>query len=187
MRLFLAINFPEAVRAAVHHAVQPLRDAAPRVGWTEAERLHLTMKFLGEQPESVADDVSNAVSTAVARHRPFDVTITGLGAFPSFRRARIVWIGLSADPRLELLHHDVELACEAVGFAPEGRTFRPHVTLGRLRQPGKVDELRALSTAARAVTFVEQVMVDRVELMESRPGKGGPRYVTRAAAMMETL
>jgi 2'-5' RNA ligase len=87
---------------------------------------------LGEQPEERVADIEAAIAGVAALHRELLMTVGGLGAFPNFRRARIVWMGVEHEPRLELLHHDVELACERLGFELEGRPFRPHLTLARV-------------------------------------------------------
>jgi 2'-5' RNA ligase len=94
----------------------------------------------------------------------------GVGAFPNFRRARVVWMGVEHEARLELLHHDVEVACEALGFELEGRAFRPHLTLARVRDRTDVEELRALSRASKRIAFEEESPVESVDLMQSHLG-----------------
>ncbi len=168
MRLFLAINFEPAVRAAVHAAAAPLRDAAPGVSWVSAGRVHLTLKFLGEQPEAMADAVATAMDRVAHGHAAFESSLGEFGAFPNFRRARVVWIGMDDDPRLEILHHDVEVAADALGLPIDGKPFRPHVTLGRVGQRPGVDVLRELSRAAkRASPPPIPAIVRSIDLMRS--------------------
>lgn len=107
MRLFLAINFPPELREALHRAVMRLRTTAPDVRWTPPERLHLTLKFLGEQPPETVDRLKPAMDAIAARHRPMDLVIDGVGALPNFRRARVVWVGVGPNKKLELLYHDL--------------------------------------------------------------------------------
>src|SRR4051812_29843464 len=111
----------------------PLRDSAPELSWVDESKIHLTLKFLGEQDESAIERVARAVDLVAYAHRSFDMRLGGVGAFPNFRRARVVWMGIAPEPRLELLHHDTEVACEELGFELEGRAFRPHLTLARVR------------------------------------------------------
>lgn len=177
MRLFLAINFDAATRRAVHEAAAPLRAAAPRLAWVEEGRLHLTLKFLDEQPEAAVPEIVAAMDAVAARHAALPSALEEFGAFPNFRRARVVWIGMRADPRLELLHHDVEVACETLGFPVEGRPFRPHVTLARVKDHD-APALRALAREAeRAGDAHFPVTVQRLDLMHSTLGPGGPAYV----------
>jgi 2'-5' RNA ligase len=179
VRLFIAINFPDDIRSALHAATEPVRVVAPAVRWTEPARLHLTLKFLGEVPEAGVDPVVEAIRTVGPRYDPVDLELGGLGAFPNLRRPRIVWLGMRADPKLELIHHDLEVACAGLGYDIDGRAFRPHVTLGRAGDR-RVDA-RALATAARGVRYRQPTVAASVDLMVSEPAPAGPRYRLLAA------
>jgi RNA 2',3'-cyclic 3'-phosphodiesterase len=186
VRLFLAINPLPDVRRAVIEATSQLRDAAPGLAWVDEPRLHLTLKFLGEQPETAVAPLADALDRVAARHRAFAVEVEEVGAFPNFRRARVVWMGVHREPRLELLHHDVEVACEQLGFALEGRAFRPHLTLARVRDRATEPELRALSRASRRITFAATTEVRSIDLMQSVAGSGGSRYECLHASTLRT-
>ncbi|MBA3672811.1 MAG: RNA 2',3'-cyclic phosphodiesterase [Gemmatimonadaceae bacterium] len=176
MRLFLALDLDDDVRAAVDHAREPLRALEPSLAWVPSERLHLTLRFFGDVEPPVADALVVAVGDVARQHRPFGMVIEGLGAFPNFRRARVVWCGVEHDPRLELLHHDVELAGERCGMEVEGRPFRPHVTVGRVRAPIEEARGRALRRAARGVKLHQTQAVARITLYESTLAPDGARY-----------
>jgi 2'-5' RNA ligase len=175
-RLFLAINPQPEVRRAVIEATSDLRAAAPSLNWMDESRVHLTLKFLGEQDDAVAGPLGEALDRVAHRHRPFTMRISDVGAFPNFRRARVVWMGVDRDTRLELLHHDVELACEALGFEVEGRAFRPHLTLARVRERTAEDELRRLSRAGKRVDFECESDVQSIDLMRTNLGRGRSHY-----------
>ncbi len=177
MRLFLAINLEPAVREAVHAAAAPLRAAAPDLAWVDASRLHLTLKFLGERPDEVADAVGTAMDGVAGRHAAIRSSVGEFGAFPNFRRPRVVWIGMDDDPRLEMLHHDVETAADRLGLPVEGRPFRPHVTLARVPRRPATDTLRALAGAARRAADARfDTTVRSIDLMRSVLRPEGPRY-----------
>ncbi|NUO63706.1 MAG: RNA 2',3'-cyclic phosphodiesterase [Gemmatimonadaceae bacterium] len=176
MRLFLAINPPSELRGSLAEAMRPLRDAAPGLRWVSAERVHLTVRFLGDQPIERLAEIRVAVDTAAARHVEAPVALGRLGAFPNFRRARVVWLGVAPDPRLELLHHDVEEACVRLGFEPEGRPFRPHLTIARVPDGAPEEELRALHRLARSFPFEATIDVPSIDLMVSELSPEGPRY-----------
>ena len=95
-------------------------------------------------------------------------------------------MGVDQDPRLELLHNDIEVACEALGFAVEGRPFRPHLTLARVKHPLPEDRVRALTDAARGVDYGVDVTVQSLDLMQSELGPGGSRYSTVASAPLRS-
>ena len=192
VRLFLAINLPADVRRDIGEATAPLRAAAPSLAWTDEARLHLTLKFIGERPEAERAPLAEAVRRVAARHVPLELELGGLGAFPSRARPRIVWLGVAPDPKLELLHHDVEVACAELGYEVEGRAFRPHLTLGRVREPrgrraGRdaslaVSTAAALADAAREVRTRWAAAVASVDLMRSELAAGGSRYTVLDAA-----
>jgi len=186
VRLFLAINLDHQLRQEVHDATAPLREALPAAKWVAAPRLHLTLKFLGEQPEEIAMRIADAMTKVAARHRELAIVLGGVGAFPNLRRPRTVWMGVHPEPRLELLHHDIEVACEALGHELEGRPFRPHLTLARVRERPNGDEPRALSRAARRVDFEGEVPVRSIDLMSSELSANGPEYRLIAAAALRS-
>jgi 2'-5' RNA ligase len=175
VRLFLAINVAPGVSAAIADAAAPLREAAPDLKWVDPSRLHLTLKFLDEQPESMVRDLADASDSVAGRHFGFDMRVGGsehpVGAFPNFRRPRVVWAGVATDPRLELLHHDVEVACQALGFDVEGRPFRPHLTLARIADRVDATVLRRLERAAAKVTLDILSAVGSVDVMQSVTGR----------------
>lgn len=176
MRLFLAINIPADLRQSLSDAVQPLRELAPDVRWTGEPKLHLTMKFLGEQGESRVAAIEDAMRPIGATHASTEVMIHGLGAFPNTRRPRVLWIGVEHSPRLELLAHDLESGFESIGFEAEGRAFRPHITIGRVRERLDLEQARALARAARRTRIEESLPVVSLDLMQSVSGEGSAVY-----------
>jgi 2'-5' RNA ligase len=185
MRLFLALELPPATADEVVEAVAPLQgEREPRVSWVPAHKLHLTLKFLGEADESRVVALVAAADEVAARHRPFEMELAGVGAFPNFRRPRVVWMGVESEPRLELLHHDVEIAAAETGYEVEGRPFRPHITLARVREPMSTDQARALARAARTITFSATTLVDRLTLLDSASVGPGAHYRRLHAATL---
>ncbi len=184
MRLFLAINPSNDVRRELHAAAVALRESAPELAWIPEPRLHFTLKFLGEQPDDRLDDFQAALAHVASQHRELLMTLGGVGAFPNFRRARVIWIGVTNEPRLELLHHDIELAFQELGLDVEGRPFRPHVTLARVDTPLPVERARELSRAARTTDYQTQFIVHSVDLMRSDLSATGPTYTTLISAAL---
>ena len=186
MRLFLAINLSSEVRRDVADATVPLREHSPELAWVREPLLHLTLKFLGEQPAERVDEIQDILASVAGRHRELVMNIGGIGAFPNFRRARVVWIGVAQDPRLELLHHDVEVACESIGFEVEGRPFRPHLTLARVKNPLADDKARELSRLAMRTDYRTDFIVRSIDLMRSDLSSDGPTYTTVVSAALRS-
>lgn len=170
------------MRATVDEAIGPLRGVAPDLRWVAADRLHLTVRFLGDQTEERAAALAAVLAAAARRSVRMPLALEGVGAFPGFRRARVVWLGVVYEPKLELLYHDVETACMSLGFEVEGRAFRPHVTLGRVTVRLGDARARDLQRAARGIRFRTTTNVTSVDLMRSETGAGGSRYAVVARA-----
>lgn len=184
MRLFLAINLAPELRDAIYTAAAPLRAAAPHLSWTPAERLHLTVKFLGEQHAELEARLIPALDAAAAPHEAMRLDLHGIGAFPSFARARVIWAGIEPSSTLDALFHDVEDACAGTGLSREHRAFSPHVTLGRVRPRTPAAELRALAAATQEVRVDGVELAGSLDLMESVTTRARHCYVTRHRARL---
>lgn len=176
MRLFVAVNLPDAVRERAWRASAPLRDRAFPVRWVGEEGLHLTLRFLGSVEREGASDVSAALEGAARGIGPLELRLGGVGAFPSLRDPRVLWLGVEGPPGLAALREAVEGAVAALGFGREEREFHPHVTLGRVRRGARRGALEGLAAAAGRVRPDAACTIDSVELMESETGPGGARY-----------
>lgn len=182
MRLFVAINLPEAERRAAHEATAPLRRGDLPVKWVAEASLHLTMKFLGDVEAGQADAIASALDAAVAGVRPFEVGLGGIGAFPALARPRVVWLGVERHPALELLANDVERALQAFGFDAELRPFQPHITLGRAKQGAPAAAFAKLEQLIGRVAYEGMAPVGSVDLMESLLRPEGAEYLVRHQA-----
>lgn len=186
MRLFLAINLPAATRRAIAEATAPLRDCAPELTWVREPLLHLTLKFLGDQPAERLDEIKGAVAAVAGRHRELLMALGGVGAFPNFRRAHVVWMGVAQEPRLELLHHDIEVTCSQLGIETEARPFRPHLTLARVKAGQPEELMRVLARAAKKTEYQTDVIVRSIDVMQSELTAGGPEYTTLVSAALRS-
>jgi 2'-5' RNA ligase len=178
VRLFIAVNLPDALRRAIHDAAAPLRRLAVPVKWVDPEGLHVTVKFLGAVDAGRVSAIQEALERACRGARAFPLPVGGFGAFPTPRDARVIWVGCEAVPPLELLQHGIEREFAELGFPIEGRPFRPHLTLGRVRA-GARGEMRQLEPMLARLEFAGEMTVRSVDLMESRTGPKGARYEIR--------
>jgi 2'-5' RNA ligase len=140
LRLFVAFEVPEAQKDSVQKAIASLVPVAvPGARWTSRESWHVTHKFLGATAEERLAEVTGVVEQAASTSQPARTSLQGLGAFPSFRRARVLWVGLD-DPGgvLAALAHTLEEGFARRGFPAEGRPWTPHLTVARLKVPAPV-------------------------------------------------
>lgn len=174
IRLFVAIPVPEPALSALQARLRDLRSRKWPVRWVREEGLHLTLKFLGWVEDTRADDMATAMREAGQGTGSIPVTLDGVGAFSSGRRARVIWMGVEAPAALELLQDRIERAYVPLGFPVSGRAFRPHVTLGRVERDRRlpVSEVETVPPS-EPIVFLAEALV----LFASRPGRGGSVYL----------
>ena len=175
MRLFFAVQLPDAARETMRPSLEVARRAGEAgVGFTRLEQLHLTLAFLGEQPESALGRAS-AAAEAVRGLPHFELSISGRGAFPGMSRPRVLWLGVGEGAAtLTELANELSARLREQGFALEDRAFRPHLTLGRTSPRGDRDARRALE--ALPTGELARFAVRELALMQSVLGPGGAKH-----------
>lgn len=133
MRLFLATTFPEAVLRAVSDRVAVVRPRLPPASWVRSEAQHLTLAFLGEQPESVIETLAPLLTEALADVEPFDACLKGCGVFPNPRHARVGWVGVDPEAKFNAVAKAARDAARDAGVTLDSSEFKPHLTLMRMR------------------------------------------------------
>jgi 2'-5' RNA ligase len=189
VRSFVAVPLPETIQAGIFAAAQELSRLRPQldVKWSrKVENLHITVKFLGQIDETKLTALAEDLARAVAPLPRFRLELRGLGAFPSPRKANVVWAGVEDVSRgLNAVAEAVEGVGERFGFPREQRAFTGHVTVGRAKGRG-VDARAALE--ACAVRAYGGTTIDEVHVYESRLGRGpnndGSTYVLRSRAAL---
>ena len=168
IRLFFGLELPGELRMRI----AALSAGMDRARWVEPEDLHITLRFIGEVGEPAMEDI--AQEAAAIRFEPFRVTLSGAGHFERRGRVNAVWIGIEPNPALAALRDRIEAAAVRAGQPPEGRKFRPHVTVARLdrARPGEVRDWLAANTLFRAVPFT----VASFALFSSTLGRSGSNY-----------
>ena len=170
MRAFVAVFPPQRVRQALFRAAHDL-PTSKDFRLISPEKLHVTLKFLGDVAEDTLGRVKQALEPLSERHEPFEVRTSGFGAFPSEKKARILWTGVGeGSESLRAVAQSVEDLLQPAGFAREQRPYVPHLTLARAR--GRKAKLEDASISPSALRFT----VSGVELVESAPGAGGVTY-----------
>jgi len=179
MRLFVAIEPPPPMTTAAHALSEELRARisllAPgaRVTWVPPERMHVTVRFLGDLPQDQAAGVATVLVPPLTVPA-FDVSVGAAGAFPAHGAPRTLWVGLTgADDRLRDLEQEVSARLAAVGIPRERRPFRAHLTVARVREPAG---LRATVVDGVVAPSHPPGRIDAITLFESRLSPRGPTY-----------
>jgi 2'-5' RNA ligase len=181
-RLFIAIPLPVETKTQIGGIIADLAADDWPVRWVSPETGHLTLHFLGDTHPDRAELLRLALAAPVARHTSFDLQTGGLGAFPSIRRPRVLWLGLNGQlQNLQSLHHDIGETLHRFDFPVEAGKFHPHITLGRARENPPPDfagavEQRYNQISSRRIMTPTEIPVREVLLVRSYLGKGGVRH-----------
>jgi len=143
-RIFVAVDISEEARRKAAAYIEILRKEFPkiRVGWDKTEKLHLTLKFLGDTEEKHLRELEKQVEKIAAGMTNFELQIAETGVFPNGRNPRVLWIDVKDEQgNLAKINGRLEAECEKIGFAREKRKYVPHLTIGRIREPNRAREL----------------------------------------------
>jgi 2'-5' RNA ligase len=181
LRIFCAVDLPDDVRARAAAHISRLREAANasplKISWERAEKLHLTLKFLGELESARIEALQRAATRAAASVEKFALTLAEAGAFPASGNPRVLWLGLRDETnQLAAFYQRLEEECARENFPREARPFHPHITIARLRIP-LAAPARQLARLHRAAGFEPASFhVNELIVMQSQLGAGGSRY-----------
>ena len=138
IRSFLAFELPAIIENNILEILTDLREARLNIRWIKPVNIHLTVLFMGNIKSEWVMEIENEVDDMINNFEPFDISINGLGVFPNFRRPSVFWVGLDGDiERMGLLRDELQIRLSKFGIKEEKRTFKPHLTIGRFRKPGK--------------------------------------------------
>ncbi len=178
MRLFIALDIPDAVRRALRELIARLKPECTDARWVRPEGMHVTLKFLGETDGAKLDSIKAALSP-LRSDRPVDLDFRGLGFFPNEFRPSVIWCGVKGSSNLATTAASVDAALQPLGFPPESREFSPHLTLARF------DSHKGLDTLVRAANNLKSydfgsARQSEFYLYQSVLKRGGAEY-TRLA------
>ena len=180
IRCFVAIELPEEAKGGLARLKEELeRDEHRFVKWVEPGGIHLTLKFLGNIPAKRVTEITEAMGGAAQGISQFHLEISGLGAFPSLRQARVFWVGIGGEvDKLSRLVQNIDSALAAIGFAKEERPFVPHLTLARIKQGASPPERRDFGELVGSTIFKDKyhIEVKAVSLMRSQLTPAGAIY-----------
>lgn len=180
IRSFIAIPLPPTTQKSVAKLIRDLEQPGDGIRWVPTDHLHLTLKFLGEVTNTEVPNVCNAMRSVCQDIEPFELHYVGTGGMPNDDRARVLYVGVE-DPTQQLTHlaTSLETKMADLGFKPEPRDYRPHLTLGRVRSGYRSSHDEVMKRLLQhQETSWGDTTVDKVLLIASFLEKSGPSYQT---------
>jgi 2'-5' RNA ligase len=176
IRAFIAVELDNQAKNIVRQVQNSLKKSEADVKWVMPENCHLTLKFLGDTTSADIEQIKTAMPKACDGFSTFSITIKQIGAFPRIESPRIIWIeALSEDDIVKKLAGSIEDELEKLGFEKENRTFKSHVTIGRVRSPRNRTALKDALKKHVLESNLKQ-KVTRIKLFKSTLTPKGPEY-----------
>jgi 2'-5' RNA ligase len=182
VRAFIAIDLSPEIHKRLDQVASELKErlAGVPVRWVPVENIHLTLKFLGDVSLTNLEILKKILRSEAGNHLPFEISIGQLGAFPSKRRPRVIWVGVEAPQELMDLQRAIESETTRLGYSRDRREFSPHLTLGRISRNANSADLRQIGEVLRTyeVGFLGATRVKEVHLFRSDLQPGGAVYTS---------
>lgn len=188
-RAFIAIELAPDVLRQIAQVSQNLQQKLPGVPvrWVQSENIHLTLKFLGDVSISNVQVINEIIHAAVEPTVEFEISVGGLGAYPSIRRPRVVWVGVEGPPALMNIQRMIDLECTRLGYVSEEKHFSPHLTLGRVSRNASQRDIHQISEvlAESKTGFLGATVVKQLFLFKSDLKPGGAVYSKMYSAALK--
>jgi len=179
IRAFIAIKLSEDIYEGLGKAIDDLKGTGMQnVRWASPRSIHITLNFLGNIHTDKIDPISQQLQDTASHFSPFDINVTGLGAFPKMDNPRVLWIGIQAPGTLSLMQKEIDSALNHIGFEKEERGFTPHLTLGRVSKSATRNDVRTITEKISHLNPIDigKMPVDQIHLYRSNLLPEGPQH-----------
>lgn len=179
VRLFIALPISGEIKKRCEELQQVGKEKIPSVRWVDPKQIHLTLVFLGWTDPTLRDRIGEAIQETTRSQPPFTLRVIGMGVFPKVQAPKIIWVGVSEEAALMRLQKELAGRIDRLGLPVETRPYRPHLTLGRVREGGVPDQdWFSRWIAGEKGHEIGTCEMTEVALMESRSSPGGSVYNT---------
>lgn len=182
IRAFIAVELPPPIKQELDRVSKVFAAQLPprAVRWVQPEKMHLTLRFLGDTAVNQLPDLSRALDQLAAEHPSFPLQLNQPGCFPNPKRPRVIWVGVTGEKAALLaLKQGLDQRLEPLGWAAEGKPFSAHLTIGRVGN-GRLPATMSWDVTVSPVSFT----VDSIHIIESQLTPKGPIYTIRHTAVL---
>ena len=180
IRTFIAVDLPPSVLDALGQITAQLQEklSDTPVRWVDVQKMHLTLKFLGDISKENIGMVEKILLSEGAKRPVMEIGIGGIGAFPKMRHPRVIWIGVEAPPDLFDLRRGIEDGIARLGYNYDKYEFTPHLTLGRISRKASARDVRTVGNVLHdfQVGFIGVARIEAVRLYRSDLRPDGAKY-----------
>jgi 2'-5' RNA ligase len=184
IRTFIAVEIPENITSVIRELQQGLKDYGVDIRWIRPENIHLTLKFLGDVEAVDVDKISGAISKTVDGVASIPLQAKGIGVFPGIKRPRVLWVGLTGQLELLIrLQKTLDENLKGIGFPKEKRSFKSHLTIGRMK--AKINSKKIVDALMAFRNFESETFIaDKIILFKSELKPQGALYTNLASEFL---
>jgi len=180
MRTFIAADFPPGIIEKVENITAYFKRQLPggALKWVSTDKMHLTIKFIGEIQKNKIDQVKDILTNSLEDHASFEIGIQHLGTYPHIKNPRVIWLGITEGAPLIEIHNQLDEALEKVAIKADRREYTPHLTLARVRRDAERDIVNEISDTLSQfkVDSLGTITISDITLYESKLSSAGPEY-----------
>lgn len=181
MRFFIALEIPEENRAELKVIQQKVRELLPKIRLTDNSKLHLTLAFVGEQPDYLKEQLINVIAQAAREVKAFSVTPAYLDGFPSIHKPHTLWVGVKGDiDKLLIIRERIKDGLENLKLVVDERRFTPHIAIGKFSHFEINHQQEELMQQLMDHSVLNPILVNSIKLFESVPDEGFHTHNTLA-------
>jgi 2'-5' RNA ligase len=175
-RTFIAIDIIPADKLKEAYDLIRYRMRLERINWVPADHMHITLNFLGDTEDNLLSEIKVIAKGIADKHHAFEISLHSFGVFKSLKEPRVLWLGCEPSSALDQIKEELDESLAVLGFEPENRPFRPHLTVGRVKDIRQQNQLVQLITLFKNTTFQKQ-LINSIIIYESKLTPTGPNYV----------
>src|SRR6056297_3438135 len=174
-RTFIAIKIEPGNRLSQAYTKIQNELKNEKIKWVDRHNFHVTLFFLGDTSDKKISEVSRSLAELATAFEAFEITLYGMGVFKNLRKPRVLWAGIRDFEPLQKMKQSLDQKMSNLGFAPDEREFKPHLTLARIKWIDDKDKLQQLIDAHHQEQW-QSAHIDQIIYFESRLTQSGPVY-----------
>ncbi len=174
-RGFIAVEVE--VTEEIKSFMENLKRSNAKIKLVEPENLHLTLKFLGDTREDKIEEITSIIEESSREVKPFEITLEKTGVFPNPSSMRVIWIGVTGGEKLKTIADKLDEKLVKLGYKKEGRGFKPHLTIARVKKPGDKNKIKPILEKYKDTCF-GRTKIEEIHLKKSTLTPSGPIYIT---------
>ena len=185
IRTFIAFELPKNIISSISKVQEGIRSYGLKARWVRPENIHLTLKFLGNIKEADIEKIGGAIFESAKEYAPISLTAKGIGVFPGIKRPRVIWVGIRGETDLLVgLQKRLDEKFETIGFQPENRPFKGHLTLARIKK--KINSKKLIDAIKEFGEFESETFIaDNIYLFKSDLKSSGAVYTKLMSITLE--